>query len=167
VSFRHLLRHRNSASASVISTLKSVFLRVKTTLLSLKTTLSLSPLVLEMTLLDFVIKSNSKVSKKHSKCDFSRQDKRSVFFTLKQTLLSVETTLGEALFLCRNMCRNDTPVFTVNRHIFYELFSLFFIDVHLQILCESLTLCSNSLCLFHTILCKLSFTQDMCKKGQT
>jgi hypothetical protein len=39
VSFRHLLRHRYSASASVISTLKSVCLKVKTTLLSLKTTL--------------------------------------------------------------------------------------------------------------------------------
>jgi hypothetical protein len=39
VSFRHLLRHRNSASTSVVSTLKSVFLRVKTTLLSVKTTL--------------------------------------------------------------------------------------------------------------------------------
>jgi hypothetical protein len=37
----------------------------------------------------------------------------SVVFPLKQTLLSVETTLGEALFLCRNECRNDTPVFTV------------------------------------------------------
>jgi hypothetical protein len=38
VSFRHLLRHRNSASTSVFSTLKSVCLRVKTTLLSVKTT---------------------------------------------------------------------------------------------------------------------------------
>jgi hypothetical protein len=37
----------------------------------------------------------------------------SVVFPLKQTLLSVETTLAEALFLCRNECRNDTPVFTV------------------------------------------------------
>jgi hypothetical protein len=36
-----------------------------------------------------------------------------VVLTLKQTLLSVETTLAEALFLCRNECRNDTPVFTV------------------------------------------------------
>jgi hypothetical protein len=34
VSFRHLLRHRNSASASVILILKSVCLRVNTTLLS-------------------------------------------------------------------------------------------------------------------------------------
>jgi hypothetical protein len=32
VSFRHLCRQRNSASASVVSTLKSVCLRVKTTL---------------------------------------------------------------------------------------------------------------------------------------
>jgi hypothetical protein len=39
VSFRHLLRHRNSASTSVISTPKNVCLRVKTTLLSAKTTL--------------------------------------------------------------------------------------------------------------------------------
>jgi hypothetical protein len=37
----------------------------------------------------------------------------SVVFTLKQTLLSVETTLAKALFLCRNECRNVTPVFTV------------------------------------------------------
>jgi hypothetical protein len=43
VSFRHSLRHRNSASASVVSS-------VKTTLLSLKTTLGLSYRVLEMTL---------------------------------------------------------------------------------------------------------------------
>jgi hypothetical protein len=34
VSFRHLLRHRNSAWKSVISTLNSVCLSVKTTLLS-------------------------------------------------------------------------------------------------------------------------------------
>jgi hypothetical protein len=50
VSFRHSLRHRKSASASVVSTLKSVCLRVKTTLLSVKTTLRLSYRVLEMTL---------------------------------------------------------------------------------------------------------------------
>jgi hypothetical protein len=37
----------------------------------------------------------------------------SVVFPLKQTLLSVQTTLAEAPFLCRNECRNDTPVFTV------------------------------------------------------
>jgi hypothetical protein len=43
VSFRHLLRHRNSASASVVSTLKSVCL-------SVKKTLRLSYRVLEMTL---------------------------------------------------------------------------------------------------------------------
>jgi hypothetical protein len=43
VSFRHSLRHRNSASASVVSS-------VKTTLLSVKTTLRLSYRVLEMTL---------------------------------------------------------------------------------------------------------------------
>jgi hypothetical protein len=49
VSFQHLLRHRNSASESVISTLKSVYLSVKTTLLSVKTTLRLSYPVLEMT----------------------------------------------------------------------------------------------------------------------
>jgi hypothetical protein len=48
VSFRHSLRHRNSASASVVSTLKSVCLSVKTTLLSVKTTLRLSYRVLEM-----------------------------------------------------------------------------------------------------------------------
>jgi hypothetical protein len=42
-SFRHSLRHRNSASASV-------FLREKTTLLSVKTTLRLSYQVLKMTL---------------------------------------------------------------------------------------------------------------------
>jgi hypothetical protein len=47
VSFRHSLRHRNSASASVVSTLKSVFLREKTTLLSVKTTLRLSYQVLK------------------------------------------------------------------------------------------------------------------------
>jgi hypothetical protein len=39
VSFQHLLRHRNSASPSVISTLKSVISTLKTTLLSVKTTL--------------------------------------------------------------------------------------------------------------------------------
>jgi hypothetical protein len=43
VSFRHSLRHRNSTSASVVSS-------VKTTLLSVKTTLQLSYRVLEMTL---------------------------------------------------------------------------------------------------------------------
>jgi uncharacterized membrane protein len=37
----------------------------------------------------------------------------SVVFPLKQTPLSVETTLAEALFLCRTECQNDTPVFTV------------------------------------------------------
>jgi hypothetical protein len=46
---RHSLPHRNSASASVVSTLKSVFLREKTTLLSVKTTLRLSYEVLKMT----------------------------------------------------------------------------------------------------------------------
>jgi hypothetical protein len=58
VSFRHLLRRRSSASTSVVSTLKSVCLRVKTTFLSMKmtilrvkTTLRLSYRVLEMTLL--------------------------------------------------------------------------------------------------------------------
>jgi hypothetical protein len=35
----NLLRHKNSASTSVISTLKSVCLRVKTTLSSAKTTI--------------------------------------------------------------------------------------------------------------------------------
>jgi hypothetical protein len=57
VSSRHSLRHRNSASASVVSTLKSVCLSgktklisVKTTLISVKTTLRLSYRVLEMTL---------------------------------------------------------------------------------------------------------------------
>jgi hypothetical protein len=60
VSFRHLLRHRNSASASVISSHKSVCLRVKTTL-------RLSYRVFEMTLLSALIKSHSKVSKKHAK----------------------------------------------------------------------------------------------------
>jgi hypothetical protein len=34
-------------------------------------------------------------------------DDENVVFTLKQTLLSVETTLAEALFLCRSKCRND------------------------------------------------------------
>jgi hypothetical protein len=43
VSFRHLLRQTNSASASVVSTLKSVCL-------SVKTTLRLSYRVLEITL---------------------------------------------------------------------------------------------------------------------
>jgi hypothetical protein len=43
VSFRHLLRHRNSASAIVVSTLKSICL-------SVETTLRLSYRVLEMTL---------------------------------------------------------------------------------------------------------------------
>jgi hypothetical protein len=43
VLFRHTLRHKNSASASVVSTLKSVCL-------SVKTTLRLSHRVLEMTL---------------------------------------------------------------------------------------------------------------------
>jgi hypothetical protein len=34
-------------------------------------------------------------------------------FTLEQTPLSVEMTLAKTLFLCRNKCRNDTPVFIV------------------------------------------------------
>jgi hypothetical protein len=67
VSFRHLLRHRNSASSSVILTLKSVCLRLETTLLSVKTTLRLSYRVFEMTLLNALFKSHSKVSKRHSK----------------------------------------------------------------------------------------------------
>jgi hypothetical protein len=70
VSLRHLLRLRNSASTTVISTLKSVCLRVKTTLLSVKTTLRLSYRELEMTLLSASIKSYSKVSKRHPKCHF-------------------------------------------------------------------------------------------------
>jgi hypothetical protein len=39
-----------------------------------------------------------------------------------ETLLSVETTLAEAL--CRNKCRNDTPVYTVqeqNHLVFIKL----------------------------------------------
>jgi hypothetical protein len=63
VSFRHLLRHRNSALASVISTLISVCLRVntvlvsvKTTLLSVKKTLRLPYRVLEIKLLNALIK---------------------------------------------------------------------------------------------------------------
>jgi hypothetical protein len=67
VSFRHLLLHRNIASTSVISTLKSVCFKVKTTLLSVKTTLvsvqttiSLSYRVLEITLLSAFIKSHKK-----------------------------------------------------------------------------------------------------------
>jgi hypothetical protein len=51
VLFLHLYRHRNSASATVISTLYSVCLSVKTTLLSVNTTLPLCYRVLEMTLL--------------------------------------------------------------------------------------------------------------------
>jgi hypothetical protein len=61
--------HLIIASASVVSTLKSVYLRVKTTLLSVKTTilsvkttLRLSYRVLEMPLLSALIKSHSKVS---------------------------------------------------------------------------------------------------------
>jgi hypothetical protein len=70
VSFRHLLRHRSSASARVDSTLKSVCFSVKTTFLSVKTTLRLSYRLLEMTLLSVSIKSHSKLSKRHSKCHF-------------------------------------------------------------------------------------------------
>jgi hypothetical protein len=51
VSFRHLFRHRNSASASFVSTLKSVCLRIKTAFLSVKMTIRLSYRVLEMTFL--------------------------------------------------------------------------------------------------------------------
>jgi hypothetical protein len=39
-----------------------------------------------------------------------------IFNTREDKLLSVETTLAEALFLCRNKCRNDTPVSTVCTH---------------------------------------------------
>jgi hypothetical protein len=46
----------------------------------------------------------------------TRQDKRSVVFTLKSVVFTLETTLAEALFLCRNECENDTPVFTVYIH---------------------------------------------------
>jgi hypothetical protein len=38
--------------------------------------------------------------------------KKSVVFTLKQTLLSVQANFAEALLLSRNKCRNDTTVFT-------------------------------------------------------
>jgi hypothetical protein len=37
-----------------------------------------------------------------------REDKRSVVFTLKQTLLGVEMTFAEALFLCRNVATTLT-----------------------------------------------------------
>jgi hypothetical protein len=72
VSLQQLLRHRNSASASVISALTSVCLRVKTTLLGVKTILlSVKPTLslfyrVEMTLLSALIKSHSKVLKRHS-----------------------------------------------------------------------------------------------------
>jgi hypothetical protein len=36
------------------------------------------------------------------------------FPPLTDTFLSVEMTLVEALFLCRDKCRNDTPFFTVH-----------------------------------------------------
>jgi hypothetical protein len=36
-------------------------------------------------------------------------------FTLTETLLSVEMTLSEALFLCHDKCQNETPVFTVHK----------------------------------------------------
>jgi hypothetical protein len=42
-----------------------------------------------------------------------QKDTQSVIYTLKQELLSVETTLAEALFLCRNKCQNDPSVLTV------------------------------------------------------
>jgi hypothetical protein len=70
VSFRHSLRHRNSASASVVSTPKFVCLSgkttlisVKTTLLSVKTTLPLSYRVLKMTLLSAEINHTQKYQK--------------------------------------------------------------------------------------------------------
>jgi hypothetical protein len=58
----------------------------------------------------------------------------SVVFILKQTLLSVETTLAEALFLCRNKCRNDTPVFTVHEKIsiFDDFKGFSFIELRLS-----------------------------------
>jgi hypothetical protein len=73
VLFRHLLRHRNSASASVISTFKSVCLRVKTTLISVEMRL----LIVKITLLSVE----------------SGNDTASVVSTLKSICLSVETTL--------------------------------------------------------------------------
>jgi hypothetical protein len=68
--------------------------------------------VLEMTLLSALIKSHSKVSKNTQSISFSTLDKINgvgvgVVFSLNQTLLSVETTLAVALFLCRNKCQND------------------------------------------------------------
>jgi hypothetical protein len=36
-------------------------------------------------------------------------------FTLTETLLSVEMTLAEAMFLCHDKCQNETPVFTVHK----------------------------------------------------
>jgi hypothetical protein len=51
---------------------------------------------------------------------------KSVVFSLKKTLLSVETTLAEALFLCGNECRNDTLVFTVYVTLFVTLQFLIF-----------------------------------------
>jgi hypothetical protein len=59
-----------------------------------------------------LIKSHSKVSKRHLKCHFQHSI-RSVVFTLKQIFLSFETTLAEPIFLCRNKCQNDALVFTV------------------------------------------------------
>jgi hypothetical protein len=78
VLFQHLLRHRNSALASVISTLKSGFLSVKTTLR-----------------LSYRVLCLNQITLKRIKKTFKK------------------TSLAEALFLCRNQCQNDTPVFAV------------------------------------------------------
>jgi hypothetical protein len=97
------LRQLHYFSHRVVSTLESVCL-------SMKTTLRLSYRVLER---HFECPFECDLTK--AQVSFPTLDKiTSVVFTLKQTLLSVEMTIAEALFLRHNKCRNDTPVFTVN-----------------------------------------------------
>jgi hypothetical protein len=101
----HILRHRISASASAVSKLKRVCLSVKMH----------SVYRIECWKWHFECLFDT------FECDLIKALKRSVVitlksvvFTLKQTLWSVVMTLAEALFLCRNKCRNDNPLFTVH-----------------------------------------------------
>jgi hypothetical protein len=100
VSFRNSLRHRNSASANVVSTLKSVCLSVS--LYRNECWKLLFECLFDTFECDLISALKSVISN-------TRYDKGSVVFTLKsvvfplkQTPLSVETTL----FLCRTIILN-------------------------------------------------------------
>jgi hypothetical protein len=87
-----------------VSTLKIVCLRVKMTLISL----SVGKDTLSVILILFSV-----IQFRHSKTSFSTLHKIKGVSFLHLSRLALETTLAEALFLCLNGGRNNTPDFTV------------------------------------------------------